>query len=69
MHRHPHSLTAWLWWLAFLIAASGGAAAYMLRQNVVNESSLAWSNLVIAATIALSGICVISATSGWWMRR
>lgn len=41
----------------------------MLRQNVVNESSLAWSNLVIAATIALSGICVISATSGWWMRR
>ncbi len=69
MQHHPHSLTAWLWWLAILIAIIGAAVAYMLRMNVINERALAWSNLAIAATVSLAGVCVISATSGWWMRR
>jgi hypothetical protein len=69
MHRQPQSLTAWLWWLAFLIAVVGGAAAYMLRLNTMRASSVSMSNLVIAVTVSLSGICIICATSGWWMRR
>ena len=62
-------MTAWLWWLAFLIAVIGGAIAYILRLNVINEQSIGWSNLMIAATVTLTGICIICATSGWWMRR
>lgn len=69
MHRHPRSLTAWLWWLAILIGVVGGAVAHLLRINVVNTRAIAWSNLVIAASVSLAGICVICATSGWWMRR
>ena len=69
MHRRPHSLTAWLWWLAVLIAVVGGGVAYLLRLNAMDSRALGWSNLIIAVSVSLSGICVICATSGWWLRR
>ena len=69
MNNRIPSLHAWLWWLAVLIAGTGGAIAYLFRLNTLNASSLTHSNLAIAITAILSGICVICATSGWWLRR
>ena len=67
-HRLP-SLHAWLWWLAVLIAGTGGAIAYLFRLNTLNSSALAHSNMAIAITAILSGICVICATAGRWLGR
>jgi len=64
-----NSYASWLWWAGALIAIAGGAAYRLMRLGPSFERSAALANLVLAATIVLSGICVICATAHWWFRR
>lgn len=63
------SLTGWLWWLAILIAIVGGIVCYFLKQNVVNPDMQKQIMLTATATVIGVGVCVIAATSHWWMHR
>lgn len=68
-YRHP-ALTAWLWWTALLVLLTGGAIAYLLRLDPMsNPEALSQSNLILAFTGVTAGICVIAATSKWWLSR
>jgi predicted membrane channel-forming protein YqfA (hemolysin III family) len=66
MMPHPRS---GLWWLAILILIAGGAIAYTLTLDPAAQDGSRRAMLVLSISIALSGICVISATAGWWMKR
>ncbi len=69
MQHRPPSLRAWLWWLALFILACGGSIAYMVRMNNFSPSPGSQFVLVVAVTGVLFGLCVISATADWWLRR
>ncbi len=58
-----------LWWLAVLILAAGGLLAYSLMIDRVAPNAWGWGLLVMSVSIALAGICVISATAHWWLKR
>ncbi|MCX7818762.1 MAG: hypothetical protein N2652_06100 [Kiritimatiellae bacterium] len=59
----------WLWLLALLIAAAGGSIAWLMRPHVGLDYPRAAYNFTIAATVVLSGLCVIVATADWWFHR
>ncbi len=63
------NLTGWLWWLAILIAIVGGAVCYMLSLDTMNPDVR--QKMMLVATVATIGvgICIIAATSHWWMHR
>ncbi len=63
------SLTAWLWWLALFLLASGAASAYLFHLRVPEPGALRAARLSIAVASVLAGVCVISATAKSWMRR
>lgn len=63
------NVTGWLWWLAFLIAAVGGTICYFLSKDTVNPDMQRQMMLVAMLTIVGVGICIIAATSHWWMHR
>ena len=70
MNRNVPSLTAWLWWLTLLILITGGAVYYLFRVSNGSGAEMKQAeSLTIAVTSILAGICVISATSNWWMKR
>ena len=64
----PHT-RSWLWWLAIFILVAGGALAYVLSLDTALPYAGRRALLVISLSIALAGVCVISATAGWWLRR
>jgi len=65
----PSPRTGWLWWLACLIAATAGTLIYFIQQDAGNISAREQINLVLLISSVLVGICIISATSHWWMKR
>ena len=70
MNRNVPSLTAWLWWLTLLILIIGGSVYYLFRVSGSSGADMKQAaNLTIAVTSILAGICIISATSNWWMKR
>ena len=69
MTYRPPALTAWLWWTALLVLVTGGAIYYILRLDTMNTEAMAQGNLVLAFTGVVAGICVIAATSKWWLSR
>ncbi len=64
--QHP---TAWLWWLSLFIAAAAAAIVYGLSQDVGNINADTEIRRVIMGAIIAIGICIISATSHWWVHR
>jgi len=58
----------WLWWLALLILAAGGATIYMLSKQEITSNLQSQINLTAAITIVAAGICIICVTANWWMR-
>lgn len=70
MQKHIPSLTSWLWWLSLLILITGGAIYYLFRMNTAGgQHTMQAANLTAAVSLVLAGVCIISATSNWWMRR
>lgn len=65
----PSTRTGWLWWLAGLITAIAGALIYFIQQDAGNIAAREQINLVLLISSVLVGICIISATSHWWMKR
>jgi hypothetical protein len=58
-----------LWWLAALVLVAGGALAYTIMMDKADPDAFARGMLVLCVAIALAGICVISATAHWWLKR
>ena len=67
---YQFSPTRWLWWAALLIGAVGAGLA-VLRTNMgsVDPSIHEQVRFIVALTVLAVGICIISATSRWWMSR
>ena len=65
------SPTSWLWWAAVLTLLTGAIIAYLVSLFTpdTDPERLSSITLVLAITIAVSGLFVIGATAGWWVRR
>lgn len=58
-----------LWWLAVLILIVGGALAYLRLTDPTAVGADGTAYLILAVSVALAGICIISATAHWWLKR
>jgi hypothetical protein len=58
-----------LWWIAFALSLVGGSITYMLSLDRTSPASHANAGLSLTITVVAVGICIICATSDWWMRR
>lgn len=66
--RKPNT-TGWLWWVALLIAVIGGVIGYYQYHNAIDPTARAHMMLTaVFCTIGI-GICIIAATSRFWMHR
>ena len=66
--KRPHP-SAWLWWLALVIASVAAIAVATLHlDRTILDASIMTRKIIMAAVIAI-GICIISATSHWWVHR
>ena len=63
------NITGWLWWLALLIAIVGGVVCYLVSRDTMNPDMRQTMMLVATVAIIGMGVCVIAATSHWWMHR
>lgn len=64
----PHSRST-LWWLAVLILVVGTVLAFVLWQDVSSPDAHRNGMLVMTIAGTLAGICIISATASWWLKR
>jgi len=62
----PPNGTRWLWWTALLIGVVAAVSVYLVRRDIESQST---GNMIILIAVVAIGICVISATSQWWVRR
>ena len=60
---------AGLWWTAGLILIAGGVLSYIRLLDTMSPRAESNAFLILAVSIALAGICVISATAHWWLKR
>jgi|APTNR8051073442_1049403.scaffolds.fasta_scaffold00090_34 hypothetical protein len=64
---HP---TRWLWTTAFYALLLGAAAVCLMYYTMPGPRTLTPEiRMVIMASVVAAGICVISATAHWWIRR
>lgn len=73
MSNSPRSIklrpTAWLWWLSLLIATAAVLIIYFIQNDpAIFDARQKISTVILGAAI-LIGICIISATSHWWLKR
>jgi len=60
---------AGLWWSAVLILIAGGTLSYIQMLDATSPRAESTAFLILAVSIALAGICIISATAHWWLKR
>jgi len=65
----PVHRTGWLWWLSLLIAVVAGGLIFFIQLDTGNIKAREQINLVLLCSAVLIGICIISATSHWWLKR
>lgn len=64
---HPNR---WLWWAAFYALALGAGMVCLMYYTAPGPRALTPEmRLVATVAVVAAGICVISATSHWWLRR
>lgn len=63
---HP---TAGLVWTAFTIAIVGGAITYALSLDRLTPGSRTHMAVSLMITVLATGLCLISATANWWLKR
>ena len=61
--------SAGLIWLAILILGTGGAMAAFFHQNETDPDAMSKVLLVSTTAIIGAGICLIAASSRWWLKR
>lgn len=61
--------TLWLWWLALIIAAVAAGVVYSLQSDVGDPQAQQNASAVILFAVVAIGLCIISATSHWWVHR
>lgn len=67
--REKSGVGAFLWW-AILITLIGGAASYYMHISAgVDPASQGPVRVGIAITVLLVGVCLVIATSRWWIHR
>jgi len=64
----PSAPTAGLWWFALLILLAGGLVIYLLSLDPLAHGTRAHIAITAMFTIIGAGLCVIGATSQWWLR-
>ena len=55
--------------MALVIALLGGLISFALWSRHSDPTAQGWMALVLMLTIVSSGICVICAASGWFLKR
>jgi hypothetical protein len=64
---HP---TRWLWTTALYSLLLGAAAASLMYYTMPGPRTLTPEiRMVAMASVVCAGLCVISATAHWWIRR
>ncbi|HMP88872.1 MAG TPA: hypothetical protein PJ991_01660 [Kiritimatiellia bacterium] len=63
------SHTSWLWWLATIIGMAAGGIIYYIKQDTGYINSRQTINTVVLFAVVAIGLCIISATAHWWIRR
>lgn len=66
---NPYNPTRWLWWTALLIAAGAAIIVYFIKQDIGYLNAQQMIGKVIMFAVIGIGICIISATAHWWIRR
>jgi hypothetical protein len=61
--------TRWLWNLALVIALAAGGLIYFIQQDPGFINAKETISQILFVAVVLIGICAISATSRWWMKR
>jgi hypothetical protein len=61
--------TRWLWWMAVVITIAAAVMVYFINRDTGNIDSREQIQRVIMFAVVAVGICVISATSQWWIKR
>ena len=59
----------WLWKLAVVIALVAGGFVALLARDLPDPASATDIRKVVAVALVAIGVCVISATSGLWLKR
>jgi hypothetical protein len=67
--RRTPNPKAGLWWAAVVTLLIGLSLSYVIHLRGLSPNASQYARLVLAVTITLVGVCVICATSGWWLRR
>lgn len=67
--EHGMRNTTGLLWTALLISVIGGTISYMFFTQPPTPDTRANLAISLAGTILGVGICIISATANWWLRR
>jgi hypothetical protein len=67
--RKSLNRTAWLWWMALVIASIAGLSIYFVLQDPLIHDTQQKINSILFGAGTLIGICIISATSQWWLKR
>ncbi len=66
----PFNPTRWLWWTAFWILVIGLGLAYLMFYTTPSPRTITEGvRLVALCSVVGAGICIISATSHWWLKR
>jgi hypothetical protein len=72
-HNPKYRPRAWLWWIAFLFAAGGGALYYYFTFTEAGFDPTANSKMKGIISLVVAGVgfgvCTISATAHLWFRR
>jgi len=63
------SPTRWLWWLALIIAVVASGVVYSLQRDIGDPDAQQNASTVILFAVVAIGLCIISATSHWWVHR
>lgn len=65
--KFQHS--GWLWAVALVILIVGGTATFLLSKEKLNPRAQKAMIVCLAGTVIGTGICVIAATSDWWLQK
>ena len=68
MTPHYHR-NGWLWWTAFYVLCGGGVLYWVVDQQAQDPADDKLATMIACGAILLAGVCVISATADWWLKR
>lgn len=67
--KKQHHPTAWLWWLALFIVLVGGSFCYIFSLRLPDPQARTLLGYAAMFTVIGAGVCLICASSSWWLKR